>query len=170
MTIHLCSRPGSVDERTALSLRDLAPGGVCRAIPVTGNAGALLPHRFTLTGETSPPAVCSLWHFPASHLDWREPAPCPAEPRLSSAPKDRGHPVGSPPPALVCHAPWRPRRALDEVSSTRRLAGRATRRYRLRPRRWWRPAARRISVRSAKGRHPARGAQCRRSPARRQRR
>ncbi len=30
-------------------------------------------------------AVCFLWHFPASHLDWRKPAPCPAEPRLSSA-------------------------------------------------------------------------------------
>ena len=54
MTIHLCSRPGSVNERTALSLRDLAPGGVCLAIPVARDAGALLPHRFTLTdgGET----------------------------------------------------------------------------------------------------------------------
>ena len=55
MTIHLCSRPGSVNERTALSLRDLAPGGVCLAIPVARDAGALLPHRFTLTddGETA---------------------------------------------------------------------------------------------------------------------
>src|SRR5829696_2009504 len=44
----------------------LASGGVCLAIPVTRNAGALLPHRFTLT--TSRVAACFLWHFPASHL------------------------------------------------------------------------------------------------------
>ena len=31
------------------SLLDLAPGGVYLAIAVTCNAGALLPHRFTLT-------------------------------------------------------------------------------------------------------------------------
>jgi hypothetical protein len=30
-------------------LLDLASGGVCQAIPVTRDAGALLPHRFTLT-------------------------------------------------------------------------------------------------------------------------
>jgi hypothetical protein len=47
-------------------LLDLASGGVCLAIPVTRNAGALLPHRFTLT--TARVAVCFLWHFPASHL------------------------------------------------------------------------------------------------------
>ncbi len=49
---------------------DLAPGGVCRAARVTPGAGALLPHRFTLTGaspESGGPAVCSLWHFPAGH-------------------------------------------------------------------------------------------------------
>ncbi len=33
---------------------DLAPGGVYRAAPVTRGAGALLPHRFTLTG--APPS------------------------------------------------------------------------------------------------------------------
>jgi hypothetical protein len=43
----------------------LASGGVCRAIPVTRDAGALLPHRFTLT--TARMAVCFLWHFPAGH-------------------------------------------------------------------------------------------------------
>ena len=47
-------------------LLGLASGGVCRATPVTRNAGALLPHRFTLT--TAKVAVCFLWHFPASHL------------------------------------------------------------------------------------------------------
>ncbi|RDI50079.1 hypothetical protein DFR68_106517 [Nocardia mexicana] len=45
---------------------DLAPGGVYRAAPVTRGAGALLPHRFTLTGARAP-AVCFLWHCPAGH-------------------------------------------------------------------------------------------------------
>src|ERR1700758_4763149 len=47
-------------------LLGLASGGVCQATPVTRNAGALLPHRFTLT--TAKVAVCFLWHFPASRL------------------------------------------------------------------------------------------------------
>jgi hypothetical protein len=34
-------------------LLDLAPGGVCLAIPVTRNAGGLLHRRFTLTGPTA---------------------------------------------------------------------------------------------------------------------
>ncbi len=34
---------------TIFSLLDLAPGGVYQAIAVTCDAGALLPHRFTLT-------------------------------------------------------------------------------------------------------------------------
>ena len=39
------------------SLLDLAPGGVYQAEPVTRPAGALLPHRFTLTswGSIEPP-------------------------------------------------------------------------------------------------------------------
>jgi len=32
-----------------IPLFDLAPGGVYRAVRVTPGAGALLPHRFTLT-------------------------------------------------------------------------------------------------------------------------
>src|SRR3954451_16552005 len=32
-------------------LLDLAPGGVCRAVPVARNAGGLLHHRFTLTAS-----------------------------------------------------------------------------------------------------------------------
>jgi hypothetical protein len=51
MTIHLCDLPGSVYGRDALSLYGLAPGGVCLATPVARGAGALLPHRFTLTGR-----------------------------------------------------------------------------------------------------------------------
>ena len=66
-------------------LLGLAPGGVCRAAGVTPSAGALLPHRFTLTcaaplpvrvGEP-PSAVCSLWHFPAGHPDWVLPSTLP---------------------------------------------------------------------------------------------
>ncbi|MDQ1201116.1 hypothetical protein QE449_001734 [Rhodococcus sp. SORGH_AS303] len=48
---------------------DLAPGGVYRATPVTRGAGALLPHRFTLTDRSEDrSAVSSLWHCPASRL------------------------------------------------------------------------------------------------------
>ena len=34
--------------------------------------------------EETSQAVCFLWHFPASHLDWRKPAPFPTESRPSS--------------------------------------------------------------------------------------
>lgn len=58
----------------------LAPGGVCRARPVTRPAGELLPHRFTLTATTvSTAAVCFLWHFPFPKTGrWALPttAPC----------------------------------------------------------------------------------------------
>ncbi len=52
---------------------DLAPGGVYLAILVAQDAGALLPHRFTLTCAwlPRPSAVCSLWHCPARHRDSR---------------------------------------------------------------------------------------------------
>ena len=62
---HLRSRTTANDGATF----DLAPGGVYRATPVTRGAGALLPHRFTLTDASrGRSAVCSLWHCPASHL------------------------------------------------------------------------------------------------------
>jgi len=74
VTIHLCGLPGSVSGRAALSLFGLAPDGVCLAGQVTPAAGALLPHRFTLTCARSqgagPSAVCFLWHFPAGRPDW----------------------------------------------------------------------------------------------------
>ena len=52
---------------------NLAPSGVYRAAKVTLRAGALLPHRFTLTGTSLPKplAVSFLWHFPARHRDSR---------------------------------------------------------------------------------------------------
>ena len=40
---------------------DLAPSGVYRAASVARNAGALLPHRFTLACARGPSAVCSLY-------------------------------------------------------------------------------------------------------------
>jgi len=86
MTIHLVSAlpPRSSDlpgdsggPPFSVPLFGLAPGGVCRAPAVTGGAGELLPHRFTLTrseAETSERAVCFLWHFPSRHRDWALPS------------------------------------------------------------------------------------------------
>jgi hypothetical protein len=52
---------------------DLAPGGVYQATLVAQDAGALLPHRFTLTCTRfpEPSAVCFLWHYPARRRDSR---------------------------------------------------------------------------------------------------
>jgi len=52
---------------------------------VTNRGGALLPHRFTLTGITRKPAVYSLWHYPKVTLTGRYPALCPMQPGLSSS-------------------------------------------------------------------------------------
>jgi hypothetical protein len=45
----------------------VAPGGACLAAPVTGDAGGLLHHRFTLTSASTwnAAAVSSLLRFPA---------------------------------------------------------------------------------------------------------
>src|SRR3954470_17388922 len=69
VAIPLCGPPGDIG-RAGHPQFGLAPGGVCRAAPITRDAGALLPHRFTLTCARRPSAVCSLWHFPAGHPDW----------------------------------------------------------------------------------------------------
>src|SRR5207237_10239945 len=80
----------------------LAPSGGYRAARVTPNAGALLPHPFTLTCAASCEAaiggllsVALIRHVTAS---WLSPAPCPMESRLSSTDKNvnRGHPADSP--------------------------------------------------------------------------
>jgi hypothetical protein len=76
---------------------DLAPGGVCRATPVARDAGALLPHRFTLTcAPEAPSAVCSLWHFPAGRPDWplASTLPCGAPTFLDSMPRLEPRPPG----------------------------------------------------------------------------
>ena len=54
MAIHLSGLPGGgtpegAPDGPSVPLFDLAPGGVCRADRITPIAGALLPHRFTLT-------------------------------------------------------------------------------------------------------------------------
>src|SRR4051794_24716083 len=43
--------------RAVLTLLGLAPGGACRAARVTPGAGALLPHRFTLTCAPGEPGA-----------------------------------------------------------------------------------------------------------------
>ena len=93
VAIHLCGLPGGV-ERAAHPLLDLAPGGVCRAVPVTRHAGALLPHRFTLTCE---PSIARGLHRRSLSValvrevtpTWLSPAPCPVESRLSSTRTNR---------------------------------------------------------------------------------
>ena len=72
-------------------LLGLAPGGVCRASRVTPAAGALLPHRFTLTagpkdGGSGAPARRSAFccTFPSLAAGRCYRPPCPVEPGLSS--------------------------------------------------------------------------------------
>ncbi len=72
VAIHLCGLPEGcsatcvvVRKGDPCPLLGLAPGGVYRAARVAPDAGALLPHRFTLTCDRSPgpSAVCSLLHL-----------------------------------------------------------------------------------------------------------
>src|SRR5437762_7127180 len=69
---------------TPSPLCGLAPGGVYRAGPVAGAAGALLPHRFTLArcrplalASDRPLAVYSLLHFPWARAPWELPSTLP---------------------------------------------------------------------------------------------
>jgi hypothetical protein len=50
VTIHLSGLPGSIG-RAVHFLLDLASGRVYQAAVIAHNAGALLPHRFTLTSN-----------------------------------------------------------------------------------------------------------------------
>jgi len=108
MAIHLCGLPGDIGRATRLAF-DLAPGGVCQAGQVALSAGALLPHRFTLTCALRPSAVCSLWHFPAGHPD----SPLASTllfgaPTFLSAPSlaHRDHPADSPADSLAPNMAW----------------------------------------------------------------
>ncbi len=79
---------------------DLAPGGVYLATLVAQDAGALLPHRFTLTCTwlPKPSAVCFLWHYPARRRDSRFVSTLPygAPTFLTACYQRCGHPVDSP--------------------------------------------------------------------------
>ena len=87
--------------RAVLTLLGLAPGGVCRATRVTPGAGALLPHRFTLTcapgeaGRHRRSALCCTVLRVAPTGCY--PAPCPVESGRSSDRSSlaRGHPADS---------------------------------------------------------------------------
>src|SRR3954453_8288634 len=84
-------------------LLGLAPGGVCRAVRVAPHAGALLPHRFTLTCDRSPgPSAVSL-----CCTSVRSPRPgsrqhparwSPDFPRRGGTAPRRGPPADSPSP------------------------------------------------------------------------
>jgi hypothetical protein len=86
------SLPGGWDEpdRPASRKRDLlllglAPSGVCRANRVASTAGALLPHRFTLTAPREAArrfAFCGTFPSLAAGRCYRP--LCPVEPGLSS--------------------------------------------------------------------------------------
>ena len=99
MAIHLSGLPGDIG-RAGRPTLDLAPGGVYRAARVTPDAGALLPHRCTLAcdGLGRPSAVCFLWHFPSSHLDWplASTLPCGVPTFLDRVMPGRDHPTDSP--------------------------------------------------------------------------
>ncbi len=106
------------------SKSDLAPGGVCLATPVSRDAGALLPHPFSLTEVRRPPvprrratletdpwvAVCSLLHLPSGHPDRALPGtlPCGARTFLpcsttaeTPSPTTGEHPSTTHPPLLT---------------------------------------------------------------------
>ena len=77
-------------------LLGLAPCGVYIAAPVARNAGALLPHRFTLTRRHPPGGLLSVAlslsrYAESTHQDGgRYPPPCPVEVGLSSVPDMSG--------------------------------------------------------------------------------
>ena len=98
-------RPTRVLGRAALerTLSGLAPGGVYLAAPVTGGAGGLLHHRFTLTHAYPKRVVrgrsvlCGTVPRVTPGGCW--PPPCPVEPGRSSAPPVRA--VTRPPGRLI---------------------------------------------------------------------
>ncbi len=87
----------------------LAPGGVCRADRVTSVAGALLPHRFTLTCAGCP-AIGGLFSVALScgsprHTSREHPAlRSPDLPRPERT-RRRGHPADSPPRVILAPRP-----------------------------------------------------------------
>jgi len=107
----------------------LAPGGVYRAGAVTRAAGELLPHRFTLTATPARESrrdggLLSVALVRGVSPPGRYPAPCPAEPGLSS----RHLAVTGDRPALSgARSVYAPRPAQSEFNTRprRRVRGRA---------------------------------------------
>src|SRR5690606_31672545 len=101
-SLSLAAYPDVVAERTVphanlqanrrSALLSLAPSGVCRASLVAQAAGALLPHRFTLTTHGSlgftvrRSVLCGT--FPGLAAGGGYPPLCPVEPGLSSTRSD----------------------------------------------------------------------------------
>jgi len=82
-TIHLgalspgpsCGLPGTIRRATDVPAWPCSGWGL-PAVSVTGDAGGLLHHRFTLacsswSSTPTPSAVCSLRHFPSGHPAWK---------------------------------------------------------------------------------------------------
>lgn len=82
-----------------MTLLDLAPGGVYLAVRVTSDAGGLLHHRFTLTGDRGPRRSVFCGTVPRVTPGGRYPPPCPVEPGRSSA---RSKILTRPSARLVC--------------------------------------------------------------------
>ncbi len=114
VAIHLCGLPERyratcVSRRASRSssLLGLAPSGVYRAVTVARHAGALLPHRCTLTCERLPvPSAVSLCCTVREVAPtWLAPALCSVESRLSSMAsvrrRHRDHPADSLPGTRV---------------------------------------------------------------------
>jgi len=92
VTRRTASRHDPVSSITNFALLGLASGGVCRAEPVTRPAGALLPHRFTLTslqlslaGARNDRRFTFCGTVPVLANGGRYPPPRPVKPGLSSA-------------------------------------------------------------------------------------
>src|SRR5438477_3088903 len=85
----------------------LAPGGVCLADAVTRAAGELLPHRFTLAALADG-GLISVALVRGVSPPGRYPAPCPAEPGLSSrhVPVAGDRPAFSGAPSSIARRRW----------------------------------------------------------------
>jgi hypothetical protein len=95
--------------RRLKALLGLAPGGVCRATPVTWGAGGLLHRRFTLTPPVRAGRSVLCGTFPRVTPGGRYPPPCSVESGLSSARAAITRPT-RPRPAYRSATPRRPGR------------------------------------------------------------
>jgi len=118
VAIHLCGLPvgdTEVPDGPSIPRLGLAPDEVYRAAGITPDAGALLPHRFTLTCATGEPgaigglfSVARLRGHPRLALASVLPCGVPTflDQRVSTS--HRGHPANSPGMTLGEHAGTRP--------------------------------------------------------------